>query len=257
MGELRIRQNRNADALPFLQFAVRADPENPDAHFYYAQVLETLSSEQTEQERHNDLEWSRSELLKTTRLAPWFADPYLWLGYVGMALQDRYADTEAVLTAAIDRFPGRSDLRHSLDDVRLSEKAHLAAEQAQREHDMAAFRAAARFAFALPPSPVVVADITHPPAAPAPKPRVVYPTFKGLLTMIDCTEGITLVVHSGDRVVRFKTKTPLHLEFISKTSNAANEAACGPVHTPPQVVVTYRPKAKSGFMGEPIRIEYR
>ena len=85
----------------------------------------------------------------------------------------------------------------------------------------------------------------------------VHSSYEGLLTMIDCREGITLILRKDDQFIRFHTKTPIHLEFISKTSNAANEAACGLVRPEHHVIVTYLRKKVGDSLGEPIRIEYR
>src|SRR5262249_44121718 len=89
------------------------------------------------------------------------------------------------------------------------------------------------------------------------KAAVVHRRYEGLLTMIECRDGLTLVLRSSDGFVRFHTKTPIHLEFISKTSSAADEAACGLVRPEHRVVVTYVPGKSTVSMGEPIRIEYR
>ena len=75
--------------------------------------------------------------------------------------------------------------------------------------------------------------------------------------MIECRDGLTLVLRSGDSFARFHTKTPIHLEFTSKTSNAANDAACGLVRPEHRVVVTYIPGKSALSIGEPIRVEYR
>ena len=75
--------------------------------------------------------------------------------------------------------------------------------------------------------------------------------------MIDCRDGLMLVLRSNDKVVRFQTKTPIKVEFTSKVSNAANDAACGWVRPEQRVVVTYRKSDNPAYLGEPLRIEYK
>jgi hypothetical protein len=148
-------------------------------------------------------------------------------------------------------------LRSSLLEIINAEAAHLELQRSRRERESRERLAAALATLRLQPPPAVIQWQQPAPVISAVKPRAIYPTFEGLLTMIDCRRGITLVLRSADRMVSFHSDNPLHLEFISKTSNAANEAACGPVRPEHRVVVTYRRGTNGPYLGDPIRIEYR
>src|SRR5262249_7221776 len=101
MGVLRIRQNRNTEALPFLERAVQEDANNPLAHFHYAEALESEASNGTSSERKTRLDLSRVHLRRAIALAPWFVEAYGWLGYVTMALDNEYDAAEVALHSAI------------------------------------------------------------------------------------------------------------------------------------------------------------
>jgi tetratricopeptide (TPR) repeat protein len=262
-GILRLRQGRNAEALQWLEDAVQEDSRNPLAHFHYAEALQAGASNDVDHKRSQRLELSRTELLRTMELAPWLADAYEWLGYVTVALQDGYTEAESALLHAIERYPDRRSLRINLGEVKSAEATHLEREVRRRERESRE-RLAAALETLRSRAPSVVIGLEHQAAtsptfqtSAARKAAVTRRRYEGLLTMIECRDGLTLVLRSGDSFVRFHTKTPIHLEFTSKTSNAANEAACGLVRPEHDVVVTYIPGKSTLSMGEPIRIEYR
>jgi tetratricopeptide (TPR) repeat protein len=252
MGLLQMWQNRSAQALYWFRKGVDADPANHLAHFYYAQTLQALSL----------FEPSLAHLRKAIELEPRFSEPYIWLGYVTMALKDRYQDADNLLSRAIAQDPLNEGLSDTLTRLRTAAAANLQSESTRR--DRAARRQLAQtLALLRVAPPAAVAQYTPPaPLLPTPrrvarKPAVVYPSLEGLLTLIDCRQGITLVLRVNNAVVRFNTRTPIKLEFTSKVSNAANEAACGWVRPEARVVVTYKPSKDAPHLGEPIRIEYK
>jgi tetratricopeptide (TPR) repeat protein len=251
MGLLQMRQNRSAQALYWFRKGVDADPSNHLAHFYYAQTLQALSL----------FEPSRVHLQKAIELEPKFIEPYLWLGYVTMALKDRYQDAENLLSRAVAQDPLNEDLADTLARVRTAAAAQLQSESTRRNHEARRQLAQSLAVLRVSPPPAVAQYTAPAPLFTTPrtarKPAVVYPTFEGLLTLIDCRQGITLVLRANNAVVRFNTRTPIKLEFTSKVSNRANEAACGWVRPEARVVVTYKPSREAAFFGDPIRIEYK
>jgi len=260
MGALRLRQNRNAEARTLLARAVDVDPGNPLAHFYYATSLQTPDATGNRESnlRESNLKESRTHLRKAIELAPWFTEAYRWLGYVSIALQDGYDEAEAALHRAMEMERGKPELLDTLNDVKSAAAAQLQSEQLRRQRESRRQMAEALDLIRMKnPVPIVEPVLWTYPDVPPPKPKIVYPTFEGVLTMIDCRAGLTLVLRSGDKLVKFYTATPIKLEFTSKVSNAANEAACGYVRPEHRVVVTYRRTSNAAFMGEPIRIEYK
>lgn len=223
MGLMRMRQDRNSDALPFLERAVKEDSANYLSHFYYASALQTLTSG-APGERKRRLDLSREHLVKTIELAPWFTEAAQWLEFVETA-------------------------RREFDQSQ------------QREQDLARQRtdaAAKPKAEAAPPTPYPDLWSNWPPKPDKPpRPRIPTSTLDGFLIAIECRDGITLVVRASTGTVRFHTDTPRTLEFTSKVSSAADNAACGTVRPEQRVVVTFRRKTNGGFLGEPIKIEYK
>jgi tetratricopeptide (TPR) repeat protein len=233
LGFLRLRQNRNAEASELLKRAIQIDANDPFAHFFHSVALNAIAANATSNARRELLEDSRGGFERTVELAPWMFDAYLWLEKVSSALED-YDRTERIRQereAVVRERNRREDLAAALNPLRLNPPAVITA----------------------PAWPPVFTNAgVHPGKAIVPN-----PTFEGNLSMIDCRKGITLVVRSAEKVVKFHTDTPLHLEFTSKTSNAANEAACGPVYPEHRVVVTYIPRKSPASEGEPIRIFYK
>ena len=127
MGILRMRQDRDEDALPFLSKAVQSDSQNHMAHYYYALLLQQLAGDEGAQDRKERLELMRTHLKKSIEIAPRFVEPYSLLGYVALALQDELDDTETTLTKALRIAPGREALRLTLGQVMTSNNKALAA----------------------------------------------------------------------------------------------------------------------------------
>lgn len=258
MGRLRVRQDRNSEALPLFRKALELDDRSYLAHFHYAAVLQNLSLHVQPDERLRRLNLSQEHLKKTIELAPWFLEPYRWLGYVAIALEDGYLEAELALKRAIEREPDVVELRTTLAEVQEAFNRRQESERQRRERESREQRASLfqRLRKETPPMNVRAYVWTAPPIPPPP-PKVVYPTLEGFLVAIECRDGLTLVLRSGERIVRFHTKTPIKLEFTSKVSRAAEEAGCGPVRPEHRVVVTYRRSTDRSIFGEPIRIEYK
>jgi Tfp pilus assembly protein PilF len=79
--------------------------------------------------------------------------------------------------------------------------------------------------------------------------------IRGLLTLLDCTKGVTLSVTVDGKTVRLFTAQPDRLEFTSYSPDVAGSIACGPVPQRP-VSVTYYPRVFDDSIGEPIAIDF-
>jgi len=96
----------------------------------------------------------------------------------------------------------------------------------------------------LPPSPVPV------PGAP----RQTGPQVEGLLTLLDCTKGVTLRIQVGNGIVQLHTDESASVEFSSDVPAVKDSIGCGPLNPPVAVTVTYKRSADPSFLGEPIRV---
>jgi tetratricopeptide (TPR) repeat protein len=80
----------------------------------------------------------------------------------------------------------------------------------------------------------------------------------GLLTLVDCRDGLALTVEdeTGSRV--FYTDSPERVNFSSSSSaDVGREISCGIQDPPIRVVVTFRPvQEDSQFAGVPVRVEF-
>jgi len=127
LGMLRLRQDREDEALKVLAKAVESDSQNHMAHYYYASLLQKFKNDESADERRNRLELMRTHLKRCVELAPRFAEAYNWLGFVAVSLRDELDETEAALGKAIGLFPGREGLRLSLADVMFANNKTAAA----------------------------------------------------------------------------------------------------------------------------------
>lgn len=79
----------------------------------------------------------------------------------------------------------------------------------------------------------------------------------GLLSLIDCRDGLTLTVIVDGAELRFHTRSPDRVEFETFTSDVGQEISCGPLAPPATVVVTYLPPPQgSDFSGVPVKVEF-
>jgi len=114
LGLLRLRQDRDDDALKYLTQAVESDSQNHMAHYYYAYMLQKFSAGEVRAERESRLRLMRTHLKKSLELAPRYVEAYRLLGYVAAALEEEMDETEELLRRAVTFAPGRQDLQLSL-----------------------------------------------------------------------------------------------------------------------------------------------
>ncbi len=93
------------------------------------------------------------------------------------------------------------------------------------------------------------------PSPPAPgTPLRTEPQVEGLLSLIDCSKGLTLRIQVGKEVVQLHTDQVTEVEFTSDVPGIKDSIACGPLNPPVPVTVSYRRTGTSAFLGEPIRV---
>ncbi len=114
MGLLRLRQDREEEALEHLSNAVEADSQNHMVHYYYATMLQKPRQDQSKEDRESRLKLMRDHLKKCIELAPRYVEAYNLLAYVASLLQEEMDETEQAVKKAIGFAPGRQDLQLSL-----------------------------------------------------------------------------------------------------------------------------------------------
>jgi hypothetical protein len=180
----------------------------------------------------------------------------------------RNAPLDAALSDAVrtlSNFVERTTEKEDTDREAAEARARRDDEAARAANEAARAAAAAAAAQPAVPEPVA-AEPTPPPASerknelvPLTPQRVMPegPRVTGLLTLIDCTNGVTLTVKTPTEAVKFHTARPDTIEFFSHVPNVGTEIRCGP--TPGSgipVIVTYRPTPGGAGLGEPILVEF-
>jgi (p)ppGpp synthase/HD superfamily hydrolase len=77
----------------------------------------------------------------------------------------------------------------------------------------------------------------------------------GMLTNMDCSNGLTLHIRTDRSAVELHSSNPDRIQFLSYTSNVGGNIPCGPRNPGTPVTVTYRPV--QGGAGEPLVIEFQ
>jgi tetratricopeptide (TPR) repeat protein len=127
MGMLRMREDKDEEALQFLSKAVQSESQNHMAHYYYASLLQQLSEDRRAEDRKEQLELMRTHLKKSIELAPYFVEAYDLLAYVDLVTQSDLDDAEKKLGKAIGLAPGRESLRITLGQVMVANNKAVAA----------------------------------------------------------------------------------------------------------------------------------
>ncbi len=159
--------------------------------------------------------------------------------------------------------------------ARLNETANRQRDEsfAAAKRDDEAARAAAAKRAAAPPVEVmepVKETVIPPTTAPGARPRSgelirVSPEkarpagskVTGMLTLMDCRQGVTMTIKSDSGTITLHSDTPEKISFVSFVPGASTEIACGPARGGGiPVVVTYRPAADGHHAGEPLEVEF-
>ena len=286
LAPLLIDQERFDEARIGLDRALSGQGSDHMTHYYYAlalirEVSELGASQQARVER---------ELRTAIDINPEFADGYHELAMSLMDTPDRTDEAVDLLQTALDLDPGHPDylvtysqilieqgrfddarnvLLPLIDDIRDAATRERGVEIMQSIEGRTGRRGLVGEGFAeitteaLQPGAAPIAPTTQPTLAPVSADNrvrltrvVVGDQQRGLLTLMDCREGLALTLEDGGRVHVFFTDSPERVEFIS-TSNIGAEVRCGIQDPSPRVVVTFRPAPEdSEYRGVPVKVEF-
>lgn len=130
LGMLYARQRDFAAAKAHLQRALKSDPQNYLAHYYYAYALssEPMDRQQTvtsyAPEAASEM---RVALTRAMELAPNFPEPYRLLAFVNLITNKRLDEAVTLLERALTLSPGRHEFSYVLAQVHLRRKDYKAA----------------------------------------------------------------------------------------------------------------------------------
>jgi tetratricopeptide (TPR) repeat protein len=77
----------------------------------------------------------------------------------------------------------------------------------------------------------------------------------GLLTNLDCSDGLTLQIRTDRNTLQLHSSNPDRIQFLSYTADVGGNIKCGPRNPGTPVTVTYRPV--QGGLGDPLVIEFQ
>jgi len=79
---------------------------------------------------------------------------------------------------------------------------------------------------------------------------------RGLLTLVDCSKGVTFTVISEGKTLRFHVDSPTGVAFAN-APDADGKVACGPMPAPgAAVLVVYKPSTSGDVLGVPTVIQF-
>lgn len=289
LGMLRLRQNRFADAIKYLERAVALNPQNYLAHYTYADALsrEGMASDNALEGYYAPevLRVMRAELKKAIELSPRFMESYRLLAIVNLVMNDQLDEAGALLRQAIQLAPQRRELAFLLAQVHLRQDDFQSARellttllqatdgqrlrtQAQslldtviaREELARRLKAAAAEAElnAQPPGEIQPCDAPQP--GPQKKPlRFNGEQICGMLLRVECDEGsVVLVVEVGSRTLKLRNEALNRIRFVTYTTDVRGQMSCGLRQPATPVLVTYRSgkEQRAQVDGEVLAVEF-
>jgi tetratricopeptide (TPR) repeat protein len=289
LGVLRIRQKRYDEALTLLKKAVDADSKNPMVNFYYAYVVERADADATAALANspaNRYETMRTYAQKTIELAPRFVEGYALLARADLNAGENLDEAEATLKKAIGIAPGREDVHMLLVQTYLRMNRTADARDLlsviQRTTSDPEIRRRSTALLDQTEQTTTFTEITSTiekeikkeqpptlPVAPQPTRRVqetvlealtpIGPSVQGekvtgMLTNMDCSNGLTLTVRTDRAAVELHSSDPQKIQFLSYTTTVSDNIRCGPRNPNIPVTITYRPVP--GGPGDPLVIEF-
>jgi tetratricopeptide (TPR) repeat protein len=291
---LRVRQKKYDEALSLLKSTAEADSKNPMIAYYYAYVLERAEVEAGFGNSSDDrVETIRTYAKKSIELSPRFVEAYGLLARVELNSGRHLEEIEPTLKKALSIAPGREDFQIWLAQAYMRtnrpQDAQTLLESVQRNTSNSDTRrratallnqrdlslAAAEITQSietelrkqLPPQEVLSINLSGLAAPPSRKaedtvlealtpiaPSVEGEKLTGLLVNMDCSNGLTLHVRTGNNTVELHSSNPDKIQFLSYTADVGNNIQCGPRNPGAPVNVTYRPV--QGGPGDPLVIEF-
>lgn len=271
LGMLRLRQNRFAEAIKYLERAVALNPQNYLAHYTYADALsrEGMASDNALDGYYSPevLSRMRAELKKAIELAPRFIESYRLLALVNLVMNEQLDETGAMLKTALDLAPQRRELAFLLaqihlrqddfqgarallaklleaaDSPRLRTQAQALLDTVTAREELAQRLKAAATKAELDAQPT---GAIQPCDAPQPGPQKKPLRFNGeqicgMLVRVECEEGsVVLLIEVGERVLKLRNDALNRIRFVTYTSDVKGHMTCGLREPATPVLVTYR-----------------
>ncbi len=288
MGRFLIDQARFDEARLSLEPVVNGTDAGFLSHYYYAVSLLRGDPEPSPAR----LADARTALREAIRIGPRFGDSYQELALSYLGTNENLDEAAELLDAALELRPRHPDYRISLGRVLIEQERFADARTLlgplvnpiQHPDTRRRAQSVLQSIEGLEGAPGVIGDgfveITRtelapdeaepqpPDPAPQVSPGIGFDRFEltrivtgeqqnGLLTLIDCREGLTLTVEADSGTFLFHTDSPERVEFATFSAGVGNEVACGPLDPPPPVVITFQAApAGSEFAGVPSKIEF-
>jgi tetratricopeptide (TPR) repeat protein len=292
---IRVQQKKYDEALSLLRKAAETDSKNPMINFYYAYVLERVDADAADApldrfdtmrsyaskaidqsprfveayallarvdlngEEH--LDEAESVLKKAIAIAPGREDLQMLLAKIYLK-SNRPEQARAVLSV-VERSTSNADIHRqaaamldqgrqeqTFTDITQIVEKEAAAPQAPRQTQVP-IQIQAEAA----PTPKLNAHDTVLEALTPTGPSVEGEKVTGLLTNLDCSDGLTLHIRTDRNSVELHSSTPDKIQFLSYTSDVGGNIKCGARNPGTPVTVTYRPV--QGGAGEPLVIEFK
>lgn len=297
MGRLLMRKGNETEALAYLKRATELDSGNYLAHYYYASRIhgqKTAPSESDWATMRAELQKTielapqfveATEMLADANLARNTDIPQtveLLVRALAVAPGRDYLTFQLALALSRtqQRDAARPLIRNFLTRPALEPSLRRNAQNLLEFLDRAAATNNANRPGAeeiprdvRPQATAEVAEFTAPGIrrATAPEPDVTKPVrverdtllspgtvkIRGLLTSLDCKDGLTLSLSVNGKIVKLRSTKPNEIKFTSFSSAVVGTVACGP--TPgggvPAVIV-YRPEESADSIGDPLTVDF-
>jgi Tfp pilus assembly protein PilF len=296
MGRLATRKKNNAEALTYMKRAAELDPDNYLMHYYYAGLLRsqegTLSDsdrdivrrelqrtvelapqfvEATEMlasenlSRNMDIAQTVELLAKAVVAAP--GRDYLVLQLAMALSRTQQRNTARPIVQNLLGRPGlQAPLRQNaqslldyLNRVDAAESANRAIAEAMTRRTPPGNRTE------VDPEPPDVRALETPPEPREPPPeRIRRDTLppgtqriRGILTLLDCRDGVTLSLVVDGKTAKLHSATPSQIKFTSFNASVNGTIACGPAPgTGVPAEIIYRPGDSRDSIGDPVAVDF-
>ena len=288
LAPLLIDQGRFDEARFAIDTAGRRQDPGYLGHYYYALSLILENPEPT----RNQLARIRRELRVAIDQEPAFADAYHQLAASYLATGEGFDDALRLLETALDLSPNNPDyeltyssflieqgrfddarevLAALIDRIRDSETRDRGVEILQSIEGRTGGRGLVGDGFAEIRTNTGQPSARTEEPAPAPGPRgegdgagiqlvrvVAGEQQPGLLSLVDCRDGLELTIEDETGSYVFRTDSPERVEFSSNIAgNIGREIQCGIQDPPIRVVVTFQPvEPGSESDGVPLKVEF-
>ena len=289
IGRLLIDQLRFEEARLSLESVLDGSEADSLSHYYYALSLAGGGAEPSPAR----LGEARRALREAIRIGPRFPDSYEELALSYLSTNENLDEATELLDIALELRPRHPDYRISLarvfieqerfsdartlliplvDPIQHPDTRSRAQSILQSIDGLEGNRGVVGDGFVeitrsdSEPEEELEPDLPEPEAVTAPS--IGFDRFEltrivsgeqqdGLLSLIDCREGLTLTVESDTGTYLFHTDSPERVEFATFSAGVGSEVSCGPLDPPSPVVITFQAAPEgSEFRGVPDKVEF-